>query len=237
MRYAVLGTGIVGRTLAAKLDSLGHEVLIGTRDPADTLARTETTPTGVAPYALWQAEHTGVRLARFEEAAAHADFLVNATAGQVSIEALAAAGAAHLEGKVLLDVANPLDFSRGLPPGLDPVNDDSLGERIQRTFPALRVVKTLNTMNCQVMVDPGRVAGEHHVFLSGDDAEAKKSARELLYSFGWPEASVLDLGGIETARGAEMVLPLWLRLMGALGHTDFNFHIQGAGGPGAWGGH
>lgn len=92
------------------------------------------------------------------------------------------------------------------------------------------MVKTLNTMQCAVMVDPGRVAGEHHVFLSGDDGDAKKEVRELLHSFGWPEASVLDLGGIETARGTEMLLPIWLRLMGSLGHTDFNFHIQGAGG-------
>ncbi|MBW5481523.1 NADPH-dependent F420 reductase [Streptomyces bambusae] len=237
MRYAVLGTGIVGRTLAAKLDSLGHDVVIGTRDPAATLARTETTPTGVGPYAAWQEEHPRVRLSTFAEAAAHADCLVNATSGKASIDALTAADAAHLDGKVLLDVANPLDFSRGFPPGLDPVDSDSLGEQIQRAFPGLRVVKTLNTMNCLVMVDPGRVAGEHHVFLSGDDAEAKKTARELLHSFGWPESGVLDLGGIETARGTEMLLPIWLRLMGALGHTDFNFHIQGAGGPGAWGGH
>ncbi len=90
------------------------------------------------------------------------------------------------------------------------------------------MVKTLNTMNCRIMVEPARVPGEHTVFLSGEDADAKKSVRELLYSFGWPEASVLDLGGIETARGTEMLLPIWLRLMGTLGHTDFNFHIQGA---------
>ncbi|MFJ3924842.1 NADPH-dependent F420 reductase [Streptomyces sp. NPDC090022] len=237
MRYAVLGTGIVGRTVAAKLVSLGHEVVIGTRDPAATLARTEPGETGVGPYAVWQASHPDVALAPFAGAAAAAEVLVNATGGRVSLDALAAADAAHLEGKVLLDIANPLDFSHGFPPSLDPVNTDSLGERIQRTFPGLRVVKSLNTMNCAVMVDPSRVAGEHHVFVSGEDAEAKKTVRELLYSFGWPESSVLDLGGIESARGTEMLLPVWLRLMGTLGHTDFNFHIQGAGGGGAWGGH
>ncbi|WP_319722906.1 NADP oxidoreductase [Streptomyces sp. MB09-01] len=169
-----------------------------------------------------------MRLAGFAEAARDGDTLVNATGGQVSIAALTAADAAHLDGKILIDVANPLDFSRGFPPRLDPVDTDSLGELIQRTFPGLRVVKTLNTMNCLVMVDPGRVAGEHRVFLSGEDADAKKAVRELLHSFGWPERSIRDLGGIETARGAEMLLPVWLRLMGSLGHTDFNFHIQGA---------
>ncbi|MFB6809970.1 NADPH-dependent F420 reductase [Streptomyces sp. NPDC056387] len=220
MRYAVLGTGIVGRTVAARLASLGHEVVIGTRDTGATLARTE--------YAEWQRAHPQVGLASFADAARHGDVLVNATGGQVSVTALEEADAEHLDGKVLIDIANPLDFSQGFPPTLDPVDDDSLGELLQRTFPRLRVVKTLNTMNCQIMVDPARVPGEHTVFLSGDDADAKKSVRELLYSFGWPEASVIDLGGIETARGTEMLLPIWLRLMGALGHTDFNFHIQSA---------
>ncbi|MFE2879689.1 NADPH-dependent F420 reductase [Streptomyces roseus] len=220
MRYAVLGTGIVGRTVADRLVSLGHDVVIGTRDPGATLARAE--------YAEWQEAHPQVGLAPFADAARHGDVLVNATGGQVSVAALTEADAAHLDGKVLIDIANPLDFSRGFPPTLDPVDDDSLGELLQRTFPGLRVVKTLNTMNCRVMVDPARVPGEHTVFLSGEDADAKKSVRELLYSFGWPEASVLDLGGIESARGTEMLLPIWLRLMGTLGHTDFNFHIQGA---------
>ncbi|WP_412077924.1 NADPH-dependent F420 reductase [Streptomyces xanthophaeus] len=219
MRYAVLGTGIVGRTLAAALASLGHEVVIGTRDPEATLAR--------ADYAEWRAARPQVRLVALREAADAGETLVNATGGRVSVAALTEAGAAQLTGKVLIDVANPLDFSQGFPPSLDPVNGDSLGELIQRTFPGLRVVKTLNTMNCRIMVDPGRVPGHHHVFLSGEDADAKNSVRVLLHSFGWPQESILDLGGIETARGAEMLLPMWLRLMGALGHTDFNFHIQG----------
>ncbi|MFB7468025.1 NADPH-dependent F420 reductase [Streptomyces sp. NPDC056224] len=220
MHYAVLGTGIVGRTVAARLADLGHDVVIGTRDPAATAAREE--------YADWQAGQPRVRLAGFAQAAREGETLVNATGGQVSIAALTEADAAHLDGKVLIDIANPLDSSQGFPPSLDPVNTDSLGELIQRTFPRLRVVKTLNTMNCRIMVDPARVAGEHHVFLSGEDADAKKAVRELLHSFGWPERGILDLGGIETARGTEMLLPVWLRLMGALGHTDFNFHIQGA---------
>ncbi|MEV7613407.1 NAD(P)-binding domain-containing protein [Streptomyces sp. NPDC089799] len=237
MRFAVLGTGIVGRTLAGRLAGLGHDVVIGTRDPGATMARTEPDAMGTPPYATWQADHPEVRLAGFAEAARTGEILVNATGGRVSIEALTEADAAHLDGKVLLDVANPLDFSHGFPPRLDPVDTDSLGELIQRTFPGLRVVKSLNTMNCLVMVDPARVAGDHHVFLSGEDEDAKKTVRELLLSFGWPEGAILDLGGIETARGTEMLLPVWLRLMGSLGHSDFNFHIQGAGGGGSWGGH
>jgi predicted dinucleotide-binding enzyme len=129
---------------------------------------------------------------------------------------------------VLLDIANPLDFSAGMPPSLNPVNTDSLGEQIQRAFPGVKVVKTLNTMNASIMTAPAQVPGEHNVFVSGDDAEAKKAVTELLHSFGWPRESVIDLGDITTARGTEMVLPIWLRLWGALGHPEFNFHIAGA---------
>jgi 8-hydroxy-5-deazaflavin:NADPH oxidoreductase len=228
MRYAVLGTGIVGRTIAAKLASLGHEVVIGTRDPQATLARTAPDAMGNPPFATWHTDHPSVALKPFAEAAAFGETVVNTTAGLGALDALNAAGTANLAGKVLIDVANPLDFSAGMPPTLDPVNTDSLGEQIQRAFPDAKVVKTLNTMNCFVMVEPGRVAGPHNVFVSGADTGAKKQVTEVLVSFGWAEDSVIDLGGIETARGTEMLLPLWLRLMGALGHADFNFHIQGA---------
>ncbi|HET6354434.1 NADPH-dependent F420 reductase [Streptomyces sp.] len=228
MRYAVLGTGVVGRAVAAKLSSLGHEVAMGTRDTNATLARTEPDGYGNPPVAQWLTQHARVRLATFAEAAAFGDTVVNATSGAVSLEVLEAADAANLAGKVLIDIANPLDFSQDLPPSLNPVNTDSLGEQIQREFPLVRVVKSLNTMNCQVMVDPARIPGEHTVFVSGDDAEAKKAVTELLTSFGWPAGSVIDLGDITTARGTEMLLPIWLRLWGALGHADFNFHIQRA---------
>jgi len=228
MRYAVLGTGTVGRTIAAKLTALGHEVAVGTRDPQATLARTEPDAMGTPPFAQWQQGHPQVRLATFAEAAASADAVVNATSGAGALAALDLAGADNLDGKPLLDIANPLDFSQGMPPSLNPVNTDSLGEQIQRAFPGAKVVKTLNTMNSQIMVDPAKVPGEHNVFVSGNDADAKKTATELLVSFGWPATSILDLGDITTARGTEMLLPIWLRLWGALGHADFNFHIQGA---------
>jgi len=226
MRIAVLGTGVVGRTLAARLDGLGHDVVIGTRDPAVTMARTEPGGFGTAPYPQWQAEHPGIRLFSFAEAAAFAELLFNATSGAAAMAALVAAGEPALAGKVLIDVSNPLDYSRGMPPTLDPVNTDSLGEQLQRAFPATRVVKALNTMNCQVMVDPGRVPGEHTAFVCGNDGAAKAAATGLIASFGWPPGAVLDVGDISAARGTEMLLPLWLRLMGSFGHADFNFHIS-----------
>ena len=228
MNIAVLGTGVVGRTLAARLDGLGHDVAIGTRDPAATMARTEPGGFGTPPYPQWQAGHPGVRLLSFADAGAFAELLVNATSGAAAMAALVATGEAGLAGKVLIDVSNPLDFSRGMPPTLDPVNTDSLGEQIQRAFPPARVVKALNTMNCQVMVDPGRIPGEHNVFLAGNDDAAKAAVTELIASFGWPAGAVIDLGDISAARATEMLMPLWLRLMGAFGHAEFNLHVAHA---------
>jgi predicted dinucleotide-binding enzyme len=156
--------------------------------------------------------------------AAGSELVVNATNGGGSLEALAAAGTANLAGKVLMDVSNALDFSRGRPPLLNPVNTDSLGEQIQRAFPQARVVKTLNTMNAGIMVDPGRLAGgDHSVFVSGDDADAKQTVTGILETLG--HRDVIDLGDITTARGAEMMMPVWLRLYGVLGTLDFNFKI------------
>jgi predicted dinucleotide-binding enzyme len=224
MKIAVLGTGTVGPTIAAALSALGHDVVIGTRDPQATLARTEPGATGGAPFAAWHAAHSGIDVATFADAAARADIVVNATNGAGSLEALTAAGAENLNGKVLMDIANPLDFSQGFPPSLNPVNTDSLGEQIQRAFPEARVVKTLNTMNASVMVDPVSVAGgDHSVFVSGNDADAKGIVSGLLKDFG--HRDIIDLGDITTARGAEMVLPIWVRIWGALGTGAFNFKI------------
>lgn len=224
MKIAVLGTGTVGRTIAAKLLDLGHEVTVGTRDPEVTLARSEPDGMGNPPYSTWQAEHPAVRLAGFSEAAEQADLVVNATGGGASPEVLALADADHLAGKVLLDISNPLDFSQGFPPTLFVKDTDSLAEQIQRAFPEARVVKSLNTMTAAVMVDPARVAGgDHSVFVSGNDEAAKQTVIELLKSFG--HTDVIDLGDLSTARGTEMLLPIWLRLMGALGTPYFNVKI------------
>jgi predicted dinucleotide-binding enzyme len=222
MTFAVLGTGMVGRAIAGRLDELGHEVTIGTRAPEATLARSETDSMGNPPYASWAGEHAAVRLATFADAAAEADVVVNATNGSASLEVLTLAGADNLAGKVLVDIANPLDFSRGMPPTLFVKDTDSLGEQIQRGFPQARVVKTLNTLNAHLMVRPDRLP-DGSVFVSGDDADAKAIVTVLLKEFGHDD--VIDLGDITTARGTEMLLPVWLRLMGALGTPTFNFKI------------
>jgi 8-hydroxy-5-deazaflavin:NADPH oxidoreductase len=224
MRFGILGTGVVGKTIAARLDGMGHEVMVGTRDPEETMSRSEPDRYGNPPFSAWQQEHPDVRLDTFAEAAAHGELVVNATAGITSIEALEMAGEDNLNAKVLIDVSNPLDFSRGMPPTLWVSNTDSLGERIQRRFPEAKVVKTLHTMNAYVMVDPTQLAGaDHTVFVSGDEAEAKAEVGELLRSFGWTD--IIDLGDITTARGTEMVMPIWLRLFGALQKPVFNFKI------------
>jgi len=225
MDIAILGTGVVGTTLAGKFSEVGHRVVIGTRDPVVARARTESGPYGTPPFRSFLAEHPSVSLATFAEAARVADLVVNATTGHASLEALAQAGAGNLDGKVLLDVSNPLDFSRGMPPTLTVCNDDSLGERIQRAFPGARVVKALNTVTAGLMVAPRSLAdGDHTLFLCGDDPAAKATVRRILVEdLGWRD--VLDLGGIAMARGTEMYLPLWVRLLGALQNPMFNVKV------------
>lgn len=231
MRISVLGTGTVGRTLAARLAGLDHTVVMGTRDPDATLARSVPDASDDPPFAAWHAEHPSVRLLDLPRAGAHGDLLVNATAGTASVAALEAAGIGTRRGLVVLDVANALDFSAGFPPTLSVVNTDSLAEQIQRTFPAVRVVKALNTVNAAVMVDPARVPGRHHVFVAGDDPDAKRTVVGLLGELGWPPDRVVDLGGIRAARGTEMYLPLWLSMMQAFGHADFNVAVVRADDP------
>jgi 8-hydroxy-5-deazaflavin:NADPH oxidoreductase len=224
VRFGILGTGVVGKTMAARLDGLEREVMVGTRDPEETTSRTDPDAYGNPPFSVWQEEHPEIKLGTFGEAAAHGEMVVNATAGGISLEALELAGEDNLNGKILIDASNPLDFSKGMPPTLSVSNTDSLGEQIQRRFPEARVVKTLHTMNAHLMVDPAQLAeADHTVFVSGDDAEAKQAVTELLRSFGW--ADIIDLGGITTARGTEMMLPVWLRLFGALQKPVFNFKI------------
>lgn len=213
MKIGVFGTGMVGTTIATKLVELGHEVRMGSRT-ADNDKATK-----------WAAD-AGERASHgtFADAAAFGELLFNCTNGAGTLDALAAAGADAMAGKVLLELSNPLDFSKGMPPTLFVCNDDSLGEQVQRAFPNTRVVKTLNTINCEVMVDAGRVPGEHTVFMSGNDAEAKKQVDEILREW-FGHRHVLDLGDISTARGTEAYLLLWIRMWGALGTGDFNVHV------------
>jgi 8-hydroxy-5-deazaflavin:NADPH oxidoreductase len=223
MNIAVLGTGMVGQALAGRLDALGHSVVVGTRDPQATQARTEPDGMGNPPFSAWHAQHPAVGLATFVEAAAGADLVFNASSGEAALELLRLAGAENLAGKVLVDIANPLDFSAGFPPTLFVKDTDSLGEQIQRAFPETKVVKTLNTLNASLMVEPKTLGESSTVFVSGEDAAAKAVVVEILESFGHED--VIDLGGIETARGTEMLLPIWLQLMGRLGTPQFNFKI------------
>jgi 8-hydroxy-5-deazaflavin:NADPH oxidoreductase len=224
VRIGVLGTGTVGQTIGAKVEELGHDVVIGTRDVEEALARTKPPQPWVRAFGPWHAEHPGVAVGTFREAATHGEIVFNATAGAGSLEALELAGGGTLDGKVVVDISNPLDFSTGTP-RLTVVNDDSLGEQIQRAFPSARVVKSLNTVTAAVMVDPQSVGdGDHHAFVSGDDTEAKAQVTRILMEwFGW--RNVIDLGDITTARGVEMYLPLWIRLMGALGSPMINLKI------------
>jgi predicted dinucleotide-binding enzyme len=224
MNIGVLGTGMVAKALAGKLDALGHAVKLGTRDVTATLQRAEPDMAGGPPLRTWLESHPRVSLVTQVEAAAHGEVAFNALSGAGTLEALASAGRA-LANKVLVDVSNPLDFSKGMPPSLAVANTDSLGEQIQRALPSTRVVKTLNTVNAFLMVDPKLLAGgDHTMFVCGNDAAAKAEVTRLLVDgFGWRD--VIDLGDITHSRGTEMWVPLWARLYGKLGTPMFNVKV------------
>jgi len=202
---------MVAQGLSARLAELGHDVVIGTRD-AEKLRG-------------WQSSNQRVKIGSFAETATHGEMVVNATNGAASIIALTMAGEENLAGKILVDVSNPLDFSNGFPPSLTIFGTDSLAEQIQRAFPAMRVVKTLNTVTARVMTHPLEVAsGDHHIFVSSNDADAKLQVTELLRSFGW--IHIFDLGDLSTARGTEAYLLLWVRLYGAMNTGMLNVKIM-----------
>jgi predicted dinucleotide-binding enzyme len=213
MKIGILGTGGVGQSYAHKLSTLGHAVMIGTRDVAETLAR--------EPFAAWRAEHPEVALGSFAEAARHGELVFGVLAGRAVLD-VARTLAEALDGKILIDVSNGLDFSKGFPPSLLVCNTDSMAEQLQRELPRTKVVKTLNTVNASIMVDPGSVGGgDHTAFVSGNDAAAKAEVTRVIR--GWTD--VIDLGDITTARGTEMLLPIWVRLMQTLGTAAFGFKI------------
>jgi len=215
MKIAVLGTGMVGDTIGSKLTELGHSVMMGSRTKENEKAT------------AFAARYKGKASAgTFADAAGFGEIIINCTYGGASLEALKSAGEENINGKILLDVANPLDFSKGMPPSLSILNTTSLGEEIQRSFPRAKVVKALNTMWCGLMVNPAMLnGGDHNVFISGNDDSAKEWVKEILKSFGWYEKNILDLGDITTARGPEMYLPLWLRIVGVTNNGSFNLKI------------
>jgi 8-hydroxy-5-deazaflavin:NADPH oxidoreductase len=221
MKVAIIGSGIVGQTLGKKLVELGHDVILGTRDP-NKLDEAKGWASSLSDWLNVVGKKATV--ATFASAAAQGEIVINATHGMASLAALQTAGVENLQGKILIDVANELDFSQGMPPKSMAADITSLGEKIQAAFPNTKVVKTLNTMNCQIMVDPKQLAdGKHTVFISGNDVDAKSKVAELLQSFGWID--IFDLGDITSARATEMMMPIWLRAFGKLGNVPYNFKI------------
>jgi predicted dinucleotide-binding enzyme len=213
MKIGILGTGAAGQTIAEKLVALGQDVMMGARS-ADN------------EKVIGFAARTGGKAGTFAAAAAHGEMVINSTRGDTSLAMLSGLSA-ELEGKVLIDAANPLDFSQGFPPHLTVSNTDSLAEQIQRALPNTFVVKSLNTVNAAVMIEPSRVPGQHTVFVSGNDQKAKGKVMDFLRSLGWQ--SIIDLGDITSARAAEQLLPLWVRLYAALGNNAiFNIAVMKA---------
>ena len=213
MKYALFGTGMVGTTIANKLIQNGHSVMMGSRSATNEKA-----------LAWVKSAGNNASSGTFSDAAKYADIVFNCTKGEVAMEVIGAAGVENLKGKILIDISNPLDFSKGMPPSLTVCNTDSVGEQIQRMLPETHVVKTLNTTSCLIMVNPSLLQGVHDLFISGNDAAAKERVSAILTKeFGW--TTIIDLGDITTSRGTEMILPLWVRLYGAFKSSNFNFHI------------
>jgi predicted dinucleotide-binding enzyme len=216
MKFGILGTGMVGNTIGSKLVKLGNEVKMGSRTADNEKGKEFAKASGS------KASH-----GTFADAAKFGEVIFNCTSGGVSLNVLQMAGAANLNEKILIDVSNPLDFSKGMPPILVPSlsNTTSVGEAIQKAFPDVKVVKAFNTMNTNLMVNPSLIKGEHDVFICGNDEGAKTKVREMLDSFGWKPSSIVDMGDITGSRGMEMILPLWIRLWGVYQSPNFNFKI------------
>jgi 8-hydroxy-5-deazaflavin:NADPH oxidoreductase len=213
MQIGILGSGITAQTIGSKLIQLGHEVMLGSREEAN------------ANSVAWAKDQGGQHAlyGTFMNAASFGEIIFNCTLGSASMNALQQAGAENLNGKILIDTSNPLDRATDQW-SLTVCNTDSLGEQIQRAFPEARVVKTLNTVNANVMVDPAKLVERTHVFVSGNDIEAKATVVRILRDwFGWKE--IIDLGGIETARSVEMYVLLWHTLRNAISSQRFNIKV------------
>ncbi len=223
MNISILGTGIVGRSHAHRLMELQHTIAIGTQNIEKTLAETKTDPMGNIPFSEWQKENPNIALQKFEDAAAKGEIVINALRGDIAVRTLSELKE-PLRGKILIDISNPLDFSHGFPPSLSVCNTDSLGEQIQGALPDTHIVKTFNTVNAGLQVNPTLLAnGNHTLFMCGNNADAKSVVRKIQESYGWSD--IIDLGDITGARGMEMTLPFWLRLFGAFGTATFNYRI------------
>lgn len=217
MKVGILGTGPVGRALAHGFVTLGYETKLGAREA------------GNAKAAEWLAAHAGLgSVGTFADAAAFGDVIVVATLGTVLPEVAAAAGPANFAGKVVIDTTNPLDTSRGFPPGLAISGPDSGGETLQRALPGARVVKAFNTVNNSLMFQPRFDDGQPAMLIAGNDAEAKATVTRILAEFGWP---ALDLGDIVSARWLEAMCLAWCMVGLATGRWDHAFKVVHAAQP------
>jgi 8-hydroxy-5-deazaflavin:NADPH oxidoreductase len=226
MKIAIFGTGMVGQTLAAALFAKGHTITIGTRDVQKALANVELNGFGMPGFGVWHKTNSHINVATFENAASGADLLFNATNGASILKILQSIPSTSTDEKVLIDLANDLDMSNGMPPRLRTTDTvgQSIGERIQDAFPKVQVVKSLNTMNCSVMLNPGSVAGgQSTVFVGGNSVAAKAYVSDFLKTFGWTD--IIDLGDITSSRATELMLPIWLKLWPVMGQTPYNFKI------------
>ncbi|MEO6939334.1 MAG: NAD(P)-binding domain-containing protein [Candidatus Kapaibacterium sp.] len=212
MKIGILGTGIVGKTIGTKLIQLGHEVKMGSRT-----ANNEKAATWVGEAGAKASQGT------FADAATFGEIIFVCTSGGGTVDAVTMAGPKNFASKTVIDVSNPLDFSKGMPPSLTISNTDSLSEHVQSALPEAHVVKSLNIVTCFIMVDPKQLSGSATMFVCGNDANAKSQTTELLNQFGWED--IIDLGDITNARGMEMLLPLWVRTYGALKDGMFGFKI------------
>ncbi|MGB2870061.1 MAG: NAD(P)-binding domain-containing protein [Bacteroidota bacterium] len=221
----ILGTGVVGQIIAAKLLDLGYQVMVGTRDVNKTQAQRELSPMGLPPFSEWHKKHPNVKLGSFADATKFGELIFLCTKGNVSVDAVKLANPQDFKGKTVVDISNPLDFSKGMPPSLIPQlsNTNSVGEEVQKALPDAHVVKSLNIVNCEVMVNAGRSGGSPTMFVAGNDPSAKAEVTRVLQQFGWED--IMDLGDISASRGMEMMLPIWLRIWGATKNGYIGFKI------------
>jgi predicted dinucleotide-binding enzyme len=224
-KVGILGTGMVGQIIGAKLAELGYQVTIGTRDVAKTLAKKERNQYGAPPFGEWHTQHQNIQVGSFSDAARFGEILFICTNGGGTLDAIRLAGSENFKAKTVIDISNPLDFSRGMPPSLFPQfsNTNSLAEEIQKALPEANVVKTLNIVNCEVMVDAKKTGGDPTMFVAGNSAKAKDEVKGILKQFNWSDT--IDLGDVTGARGMEMILPIWVRTMQATQNRYFGFKI------------
>lgn len=211
-RVGVVGSGEVGRRLAAGFSSRGHDVMIGSRDPSKPELREWLSGDGA-----------GIEAGTFAQAAAHGELLVLAVLGAAAEAAITDAGPENFSGKVVIDAMNPLDFSGGFPPKLSITGEDSLGERVQRALPAAKVVKAFNTIGNPYFVDPSFSEGQPTMLIAGDDEDAKRTVGDVLADFGWPDP--VDIGGIEGSRELEAICIAWVKIGGRRGSWDHGFKL------------